>query len=754
MRTAIFAAVAALAATAASAQTSAPPGQALTAERAYGDPDIDGPSPKETRFSPDGRFLTTLRARDDDHLALDLWSEPLNGGRARRLIDSRAVAPDESHLSEAERARRERMRISAHGVVEYGWDDAGTGLLAPVAGDLFYANARTGAVRRLTQTPGDEVGGRLSPRGRYAAFVRNQDLYVIDVGSGAERRLTQDGSATISNGLADFISQEELGRFSGYWFSSDDARIAYTRVDEGPVANIPRADINADGVTIVDQRYPRAGAANAVTQLFIADVATGQRVQADLGSNTDVYLARVAWAKDGRTLYAQRLSRDQRTSDLLAIDPHTGAARVVFTETDPYWINLNDDFRPLADGGFLWVSERDGFAHIYYFGADGRLIRQVTHGGAPVHAIAGVDEASGVVFYESWKDTPAERQLFRASYRNGGEAVQITHGLGRWSITMNKQATAYIATFSGPTTPPQTALYRADGARIRWIEENRLDAHHPFWPYAQRYLPARWGTIPAPGAPDVQLVYRIHLPVGFDPSRRYPVITTVYGGPNVQHVNAGWPSAAIRLFQEHGYVVFSMDNRGGWERGHAFETALNGRFGDVEVRDQLAGLAFIKSQPYVDPNRVGLWGWSYGGFMTLMMATSHPDAYNAYAAFAPVTDWRLYDTAYTERYLGKPQDRADAYAASSPLTNATRIARPLLIVHGMADDNVPFENTTRFVAALQAHSVPFEMMTYPGKRHGIGGAAQGIHWETTMLNFFDRTLQPDRPQAATPAASH
>ncbi|MES1197219.1 MAG: S9 family peptidase [Pseudomonadota bacterium] len=727
----------ALVATPALAQSSG----ALTPERVFADPDLDGPTPREVRFSPDGRSITQLRPRADDHLALDLWTEPLNGGAARELIDSRALAVDESNLSEFERARRERMRVSEHGVVEYGWDEDGTGLIAPVGGDLYYAPARGGAVRRLTHTPGDEVDAQLSHHGRFAAFVRDQNLYTLDIASGAEHALSTDGGGAISYGLADFIAQEELDRFSGYWISPDDTRVAFTRTDESNVPLIPRADINADGVTVTQERYPRAGSPNSQVQLFVAPLAGGAPVRVDLGAETDIYLARVAWSKDGATLYVQRLTRDQRTLDLLAIDPRTGQARVLLTEHDDHWINLNDDFRPLRDGGFLWTSERDGFAHIYAYDASGRLLRQVTNDPAPVHKLVGIDERNGYVYYESWRDTPLERQLYRANYRTGGAAQQITHGAGRWSVTMNEDATAFVGAYSDPSTPPQTALYHADGTRIRWIEQNALNARHPFAPYAGRYPATRFGSFPAPDDPHTQLYYRIDLPVGFDPAKHYPAIVMLYGGPHTQYVTYAWPAMSRRLFQEHGYVVFSMDNRGSSERGHAFETALGGRFGDVETRDQIAGLAFLRSQNFVDASHVGVWGWSYGGYMTLMLMTRYPDAFNAGAAFAPVTDWRLYDTAYTERYLGKPQDHPDIYAESSPLTNATHIARPLLIVHGMADDNVPFDNSTRFLAALQSHAIPFEMMAYPGKRHGISGAQTGVHWETTLLDFFDRHLQ-------------
>ncbi len=718
------------------AQTSEP----LTIDRVFGDPDLSGPRPRAAKFSPDGDRITYLQPKEDDYLALDLVSESLAGGDAQVLVDARSLKASDSELSEAERARRERKRIREYGVVEYEWDEQGAAVIAPVAGDLYLANVADGSIRRLTETDADEIDAKVSPDGRYVGFVRDQDLYAIDLTTGAERRLTSGGGGAISNGLAEFVVQEEFNRFSGYWFSPKDRYVAYTRTDETDVPIIPRPEINADGVTVVEQRYPRAGANNARIELFVRDLSGDGVAPVDIGDDPDIYLVRVDWAKDGESLFVQIVSRDQKRLDLLRVNPTTGESATILTERANAWINAHEDFRALKSGEFLWKSERDGFAHLYLYSAAGELLRQVTRGAWPVREIVGVDEEDGQVFFLAGVETPIEQHLYRSGYREAREAERITDAAGRWDVEMNKNATAFIATYSNVDTPPRVSLHKADGEFIRWIEENALDNDHPFSPYAERYPATRFGAINAPrGGP--ALHYRIDLPVGFEESKRYPAIVDVYGGPHAQDVRRGWDRQTLRLFQERGYVVFMLDNRGTNHRGVAFESALGGRFGDVEVRDQLAGLEFLRDQPFVDAARVGVWGWSYGGFMTAMLMTEAPEAFAAGVSVAPVTNWRLYDTAYTERYLGKPKPEGGAYDKSSPIGKAGEISAPLLVIHGMADDNVTFDNTTLFIEAMQKAGVPFELMTYPGQRHGLYDRWATRHAFQAILDFFDRELR-------------
>jgi dipeptidyl-peptidase-4 len=712
----------------------------LTPERVFKGASLNGPTARGVAFSPDGELVTYLRPKAEDQTVLDLWAAPTDGGEPFRLIDARALSPEPTQLSEAEFARRDRMRITESGVVEYQWDSQGRSVLVPLDGDLWLAPRDGSAPRRLTRTPADEIAAKVSPKGAWVSFVRDQDLWLLDPATGAERALTTDGEGLITYATADFIAAEELDRDDGYWWSPDDARIAYTRVDESPVDVVPRTDIGAEGSTVVMQRYPRAGRPNALTELWIVDVATGERRKADLGPDTDVYLARVDWAKDGRTVFAQRLTREQRRLDVLAIDAATGVSRVILTETAPHWVELTHDFRPLKDGSFLWTSERSGARHVYHHAADGRLIRQVTRGPAPVAQIEAVDEARGTVRFEAALDTPLEMRLYETSYRRPGTPRALTPAGGVWDTT-SAEGGAFVGTYQDPRTPPRTALYDRTGKRLRWIEENRLDDSHPYAPFLAGHRTPEFGTLIA--ADGQTLHYSLTTPPGFDPNKQYPAIMVVYGGPGVQRVSRSWQPVAERLFLDAGYVVFKLDNRGTSPdtRDVRFKSVLNRNLGGPEVEDQLLGRRWLSAQPFVDGDRVGVYGWSYGGYMALLMMQDGSRKFAAGVSGAPVTDWRLYDTAYTERYMGKPQDEQAAYDRSSPLLRAGELHGELLLIHGMADDNVVFDNSTRMMARLQELNRPFDLMTYPGQRHSAVRTPQsGPHVWTTMLRFFDRHL--------------
>ena len=742
------------AALAASTLTVLAPGahaELLTPARAFAAPELAGPTARGVAFSPDGKLVTFLRAKPEDQTVLDLWAAPAGGGEPRRLVDARAFEPKGAPLSEAEKSRRERQRISDTGVVDYRWDEQGRAILVPLNGDLYLADPATGGVHRLTSTPGDRTDSRVSPKGGYVSYVRDQTVYVLPLaGGGPERAVTPAGGGVISYGLAEFVAQEELDRYTGYWWSPDDARIAYTRVDEGPVDVVPRVDIGAEGSTVVSQRYPRAGRPNAGVQLYVRALAAGAApVKVDLGADADIYLARVDWAADGRTLYVQRLSRDQQSLDLLSVDPATGASQVIIRERQKPWIDLNDNFTALKDGSFIFGSERTGFNHLYLYTREGRLVRAITHGdwpvtgaatGAGAHApgVAAVDEARGLVYFTASKDTPTERQLYVTSYRAPGEPRAVTSGHGWWSVSVSKDASRFVGAYSDPDTPPQTALYDISGRRLRWIEENRLAPGHPFYPYLDHKPSVEFGTLPA--ADGTPLHWRMTRPAGFDPARRYPVVLEVYGGPDVQTVTRTWQPASDQLLTEAGYVLFQLDNRGSSNRGVKFEGAIAGRLGEVEVADQLAGVAWLKAKPFVDPARIGVTGWSYGGYMTLRLLTAPGSPFKAGAAGGPPSDWRLYDTAYTERFMGKPQDRAAAYDASAVIPRLPHLQGRLLLLHGMADDNVVFENSTRTMAALQAQGTPFDLMLFPGQRHGIKGPERRLQLWRTYLAFFARTL--------------
>ncbi|WP_421932531.1 S9 family peptidase [Phenylobacterium sp.] len=714
----------------------------LSPERVYAAPDLSGPRARGVTLSPDGAMVTYLKAKADDARMTDLWAADVAGGEPRLLLDARDLMPEDRELSEAEKSRRERQGVQTRGVVAYDWDEEGRFILVPVEGDLWLYTVADGQVARLTHSATDEIDAKVSPKGAFVSFIRDDNLFVLPSQGGAERALTTDGSELRSWGTADYIAQEEMDRQTGYWWSPDETRIALTHVDQTGVDVVERLDIGATGAEIVKQRYPRVGRPNAVVDLYVADVATGARVRIDLGAETDIYLARVDWAKDGKTLYVQRQSRDQRRLDLLAADPATGETRVLLTETSPHWVELTYDFKPLTDGGFLWSSEQSGWRHLHLHGPDGKRVRPLTSGAWPVDAVAGVDEARGVVTFTAFKDSPIERRLYEASLRTPGEPHPLTAAGGWWTVKMAKAGGAFVGAYEDPATPPRTGLYRADGTLVRWIEANGLAEGHPYAPYAARLRTPTYGTIKAEDGQD--LWWSLRTPPGFDPAKRYPVIVQVYGGPGSATVRRIWQNPADQLYLEAGYILFSLDNRGTPHRSVAFKTAIDRRLGQLEVADQMAGVGYLKSLPYVDPARIGVTGWSYGGYMSLLLMTAENSPYAATVAGAPPTEWTLYDTHYTERYMGTPATDPASYADSDVLNRVGRL-KPgsLMLMHGMADDNVTFDNSTRLMAALQAQGTPFETMMYPGLRHRAGWTqAHLLHRTRMTLDFFARKLTP------------
>jgi dipeptidyl-peptidase-4 len=728
----------------------ATPAEELTIERLVASPALTGPAANSVKISPDGKRVTFLQGKADDQDQQDLWEYHIADGEKRMLVDSRQLLPGEEVLDEVELARRERARIFSTGIIEYSWSPDGSALLFPLGGDLYYL--KLGAQpRRLTETDATETDAKISPAGGYVSFIREQNLYLIDLESGEERAITTGGEGAISFGMADFAAQEEMYRDTGYWWAKDDSAIAYTRMDESGVKLVNRYEIGAEGVTTVEQRYPFAGTPNAVLELFVTELESGKVREVDLGDNPDFYLARVNYSPDG-TLAVQKQTRDQKTLELIFVDPVTFDQSVVLTEKQPNWTNLHSDLTFL-DGGaqFIWTSERSGFNHIYLYRKNGELIRQLTSGDWPVAqtsrsggGVRAVDEEGGMVWFTGWRETPTENHLYRVPLA-GGDIEQVTEPGGWHDATVASDGSFFVDSGEGPLRPPYTAIRSPSGELLTYITENRLDESHPYAPYLAGHRPYEFSTLQT--ADGTALQYQLMLPAGFDPANQYPAVVYLYGGPGVgQSVRKVWPidgrlMGMKQILARHGYVVFTIDNRGTPNRGKAFEDVLYRNMGDYEVRDQLLGLEWLKSQPYVDADNVGLFGWSYGGYMTLMLLTKSPGSYKAGISGAPVTNWRLYDTHYTERYMGDPNDGDGKYEVSSPITYAENLSDPMLLVHGMADDNVFFDNSVQMIDALQESARPFEMMTYPGKRHRIVGEAENTHLWNMYLEFFDRNLK-------------
>jgi dipeptidyl-peptidase 4 len=722
----------------------------LTLERLFAAPDLSGPSLRGVKISPDGKLIAYLRARDDEKDRFDLWAFDVRASRDRLLVDSRTLAGADRALSAEEEARRERQRTSAFsGIVEYNFAPDSRHLLIPLNGDLFvYDLARKPeqAVRRLTRTPAYETDARFSPHSNFVSFVRDQNLYVIDLATGKERAVTRDGGGLVSFGVAEFIAQEEMDRDTGYWWSPDERHIALARVDESPVAEVERFEIQAQGATVVRQRYPATGSANARVDLFVADLAAESRLQLDLGSNSDIYLPRVDWFPDSRGIAVQRQSRDQKSLELLRFDALSGRGQVLLTERSDSWVPLHRELTFLDHSPqFIWASSRDGFQHLYLYGNGGKLIRQLTSGEfmvagePPEPAIRAVDERTRRVYFTANLPSPIERQLYWVSLDEPGTPQRVTSGAGWHSVTMSMDARLFVDTYSSSDAPKSVTLRTSGGRPLSVMKANKLDAAHPYRPYLDEHVQAEFGTIAAADGQPMQ--YKLLKPRVLAPGKRYPVLIDVYGGPGVQRVTNAWGNLFHQYLAQHGYVVFALDNRGSGIRGTRFETALGSRLGSIEVQDQVKGAEFLRSLPFVDGKRIGMFGWSYGGYLTLMCLMQAPDIFAAGVAGAPVTDWTLYDTHYTERYISTPQANADGYKSSNVLEHVQGLSRPLLLVHGMADDNVLFANTTALMKKLQDLQKPFDLMTYPGGKHGlIRQNVTGWHAHANIVRFFDREM--------------
>jgi dipeptidyl-peptidase-4 len=720
----------------------------LTLERIFGDPALVGATARGVKVSPDGRRVGLLQGRAADRHQLDLWTYDIKSGKLEMRVDSMRLVPSE-HLSDAEKARRERERTADfHGIVDYDWAPDGRHVLFTLGGNLYLYDldgGDTAPLRQLTHGGQPIIDPQVSPRGRYASFVRDQDLWVIDLASGGERRLTTDGGGTIHNAEAEFIAQEELRQTSGYWWAPDDSAIAYKRFDEGPVPIARRFEIYADRTAVVEQRYPAAGEPNVAVTLGVVTPTGGDTRWVDLGKDADIYLVRADWSAGGREFAFQRLTRDQKRLELILVDAATLQQTALVSETSAAWINLSDDLRFLKGRrAFIWSSERSGTNQLYLYDLDGHLIHPLTQGMWNVDELLAVDESAGLVYFASNKDAVIDQQIYtvRLDGQDAADPHRISRGDG-WHAAQfardSKKVSLYVDTFSNPETPPQVSINAPDGHRVAWIEPNTLDSSHPYWPYLDRHVKPEFGHIRAEDGQDLE--YSLMKPPGFDPSRRYPVFVTVYGGPTVQLVARTWPNPINEYMAQQGYVVFTLDNRGSARRSRAFSDPIYHRLGEIEVRDQLAGIRWLGGLPFIDAKRIGVFGWSYGGYMTLMLLAKGSDLIAAGAAVAPVTDWRLYDTAYTERYLGTPQENAQGYADSSVFASLDGLKSSLFLAHGMADDNVLFINSTRLISELQHRGVQFELMTYPGAKHGLSTPQMKIHVYTALRNFFDRRVK-------------
>ncbi len=710
----------------------------LSVERIFDAPSLSGVSVSDVSWSPDAKTVAYLKA-DGSRNRKDLWLYELASKQSALFISAGEILAGEQKFSKDEAMMRERTRRTDLGITRFLWTPDGKTVIIPLSGDVFSVDVRTKAVRQITKTPQTEFDVKVSPDGKLLGFVREGEIVVLDLASNMERQLTSGATAKIKNGISEYIAQEEMDRHTGYWWSPDSRSIAYLQIDNTPVKEFHLTDFTGDFVDVEKQEYAKAGEANTIVKVGVVGVGDGKTVWLNLGKNSDIYVPRVDWFPDGKHVAVQIQSRNQDTLDLVLFDLARGASRLLLRETNAQWVRLHDDLMFIQNGEkFIWASERDGMKHLYLgsFPAPTKplpaaLLNQITKGKWEVEKLVAVDEASEIIFFTAFEKSPLEKHLYSIKL-DGSEMRRLTTSEGSHAPVMSSNYKHYVDTYSNAARPPLVACMTTDNSTAAMIEQNVVGELEQYALPAPEYFTIK----SADGKWDLHAL--VIKPTSFRAAKKYPVIVYQYQGPTSQVVTKSWGGPRMlwhRSMAERGYLVFMVDGRGTPGRGREFQQMLHRNLGKYELEDQLAGAAYVKSLPYVDSTRIMIWGKSYGGYMTCL-AMFRSAAFKLGIAAAPVTLWNNYDTHYTERYMERPQENPEGYKESSPLTHAAGLKGKLLLIHGVADDNVHFQDSMVLADALQKAGKQFDFMAYPKATHSFAGKATATHWYNLMTRYI------------------
>lgn len=697
-------------------------GKVLTVERITSQPSLSGQLTRGLAWAPDGKQISFFETKGQGKEAkTELWVMDAGTGERRLLVSSDKL---ESLLPAEPSRASQATGLGRRPPSQYQWAPDGAALLFQGATALVWFDLKTQTARPLVSGKDGIADPKISPDGKFVSFVLDHNVWLVNVKDGKEKAVTEGGTEEIRKGELDWVYPEELDCRTAYWWAPDSSAIAYMEMDERTVSQYPLVEFASPSGEADMERYPVAGGKNPVVRVLITSLSGGEPRAMDTGAETDIYIPRVNWLRDSKRVAIQRLNRTQTQLDLLSADATNGKSRVILSEKDPYWINLSDDLYFLKDGKrFMWSSERSGYRHLYVFDLEGKQLAQLTKGEwevTPVVAIpssAGlnaVDEVKGVVYFTATEKSPLERHLYRVGLDGAGFA-RVTKEEGTHGVVVAPNAGAFLDAYSNTSAPPRQDLYRIDGTRIAVLNENRVAELAEYHLSPMEFLTAK-------SRDGVLLNASMIKPLNFNPQKKYPVLVYTYGGPRAQIVRNAWGGSNFlwhELMAQKGYIVFSLDNRGSSGRGHVFETPLHFRMGKQELEDQQDGVAWLKSLPYVDGNRIGIWGWSYGGHMTLHAMFEAGNDFKVGFAGGPLVDWHYYDSIYTERYLGLPQQNEKGYEDSSPVKYAGQLKGKLLIAHGTGDDNVHYANTLSVINDLIDAGKYVEVLAFPGRGHGV-----------------------------------
>ena len=691
--------------------------------------------PSSLAFSPTGQLITYLYS-EDGSLTRQLYALDLDTAVSKQIITPPDGGTTDDNISLEEALRRERMRQREFGITNYEWNSKNNQILIPIRGSLYLQEGADGELRQLVDgTSVPAIDPTFSPDGKWLAYVQNAAVYVVPVAGGVAQQLTIGARGTgKTNGLAEYIAQEEMARRRGYWWSPDSEAIAYAEVDE---THIPAYRIMHQGKDVLgdgaqeEHHYPFAGEPNAKIRLPVISREGGKPVWMDLRDDEDIYIARVKWLPNGK-LTAQILNRAQSRLDLLQFDLQTGESQLLLREETAVWINLHNLFRPLKDGRFIWASERTGFQHLYLYEVDGTKIRPLTSGDWMVENIVGIDQENELIYFIATHPDPRESHLHAVSF-TGGEPRQITQASGLHSAVLDVKNGRFLDTYQSISNPPSITLRSlADGSAIQPIFTQTVTEDLP--------TPELVTLQNRTGVTLYGVIYRPPASFGDGP---FPTIVSTYGGPHAQVVSNNWylhVDMRAQYLASVGFLVFKLDNRGSARRGLAFEAPIKHNMGDIEVQDQVDGVRWLVAQGLTDSERVGIYGWSYGGYMSAMALARAGDVFKTAVAGAPVTHWDGYDTCYTERYMGTPQTNPDGYATSSVMAHVDKMDGKLLLVHGLIDENVHFRHTARLINGLIAARKRYDLLIFPDGRHGPRKPADRIYLEERIRDFFLENL--------------
>lgn len=603
--------------------------------------------------------------------------------------------------------------------------------------DFYIWDTKTKQLSSLS-TGGKIRLAEFSPDGSKIAFTRNNNLFVKNLTDNKETQITNDGLINnIIYGSTDWVYEEEFSFSKAFFWSSDGSKLAYYRFDE---TNVKQYTMTTWGDLYPEQyeyKYPKAGEANSLVSVFTYNVQTTKISKMDVGSENDQYLPRIQWTADNNTLAILRMNRLQNKLEIMLNNATDGSNKIIYTETNKYYIDITDDIQFLSNNQFVITSEKDGFNHIYLYDFTGKLVKQITSGKWDVVSIKGVDEKNKCIYYISAESAPYNKDLCSIKF-DGSKKTRISSKLGSNDANFSANYNYYIGTFSDANTPSIYTINTANGKEINLLEKNEklAKAIQSFGFTKKEFSSLKTEE-------GITLNYWIIKPADFDPNKKYPLFMYVYGGPGHNTVTNSYGFSDLSWFEmlaQKGYIVVSVDNRGTAFRGEEFKKCTYKELGKLETEDQISAAIYFGNQSYIDKTRIGIFGWSYGGFMSTLCMTKGADYFKAGIAVAPVTNWRYYDNIYTERFMRTPQENPSGYDDNSPIHHVKKLKGKYLLIHGTGDDNVHLQNSMDLIAALENANKQFEMQLYPNKNHSIYGGVTRYHLYTRMTEFILKNL--------------